>query len=227
MILRYTRLLEPINQYITKTNLLYLKLRKIEVQQVQYLIDLVKPFCAFTQAISRTTTPTIQQVFPIYNTLLSHLDQAQSKLLRKKTAWKESLRSGIRLAKDKLKQYYAKTKGSLGHLYGQAILLTPHLKSYFFKGSDWTGGDTEWEDKYWESLKERYDEDYAHLPAAEVIQERSSFHSTDPLSMLLGDNIGEDEEEESAEEEFDRYRDQSKYYGYCSRYCSRQLTNIK
>ena len=74
MILRYTRLLEPINQYITKTNLLYLKLRKIEVQQVQYLIDLVKPFCAFTQAISRTTTPTIQQVFPIYNTLLSHLN---------------------------------------------------------------------------------------------------------------------------------------------------------
>jgi hypothetical protein len=176
-----------------------------EVQQVKYLIDLVKPFCRFTKAISRTKTPTIQLVFLIYNKLINHLNEAKKKLVKKRTPWKEALRSGIQLAKDKLKLYYGKTNGTLGHLYGHSILLSPHLKNTFFQTDDWLGKDKEWEGKYWESLKERFMKGYAHLPAEQIYEEKAAFQSTDEISMLLSESL-EDDEIPDPQHEFDRFR---------------------
>lgn len=134
MLIRALTLQESIEDFIETHGPDWLALTKPEWQQIKYLVDLVRPFCNFTQVISRSTTPTIHHVFVIYNTLLEHLEKSEAKLMRKRKPWKVFLREGLRGAQLKLKEYYSETRGSLGSLYGQAVLLTPAYKDNLFHG---------------------------------------------------------------------------------------------
>ena len=133
MLIRYIYLYDIIERYLIEYSPTYLQLSQVKVKQIKYLIDLTKPFCAFTQAIGRTTQPTVQLVFPIYNKLLNYLETAQKQLGFKRALQKAALRSSLQLVEEKLLKYYSKTKGSLGHLYSHVVLLTLHLKCTFFQ----------------------------------------------------------------------------------------------
>ena len=76
-------------------------------------------------------------MFEIYNKLFDPLDQARVRLSRKRVSWKRALLNGIEAASTKLRQYYSKTQGSLGYLYGKAALLSPNKKDLIIKGPNW------------------------------------------------------------------------------------------
>ena len=109
--------------------------------------------------ICQSKQPTIHQVFEIYNKLFDYLDQARVRLSRKRVSWKRALLNGIEAAATKLRQYYSKTQGSLGYLYGKAALLSPKKKDLIFRGPNWDSpyGESRLEDQYWQSLEAEFD----------------------------------------------------------------------
>ena len=159
MLIRALKLRQALNRYHDKHEAEYLRLLDVEWSQIEYLIDLTKLFCVFTKIIGQSKQLTIHQVFEIYNKLFDHLDQARARLSRKRVSWKRALLNGIEAAATKLRQYYSKTQGSLGYLYGKAALLSPNKKDLIFKGSNWDApyGESRWEDQYWQSLEAEFD----------------------------------------------------------------------
>lgn len=146
----------------------YLQLKRAEWSQVEYLIDIVKPFCAFTQLIGATKTPTIHQVFKVYERLFNHLDDAKDRLQKKRVPWKVEMRDSIDEAWKKLSKYYQKTQTSLGGLYGKAILLDPKTKDEIFRSWDEA---TDWTAHYWDLLRKDFDR--ANNDPARVASETS------------------------------------------------------
>ena len=100
-----------IEKYLKEKEYNWLFLSKTEQDQIYYLIGIFVPFAVCTQSIGLFFLPTIQFVFPIYNKLLTYLKDTHGKLSKKQTLWKQALRAGLILAKDKIKEYYGKIKG--------------------------------------------------------------------------------------------------------------------
>ena len=133
MLVRYLRLVRPVQIYLDSSDLSFLTLDDDELRQVQYIVSLAEPFATATRIISRTKGPTIYLVFGLYNKVFKSLEKAKNKLRVKRVAWKRDLVKALENAWQKLAKYYAGTMTSLGHLYGHAVLLNPYLKDRFFK----------------------------------------------------------------------------------------------
>ena len=99
---------------------------------MEYLIDIVKPFCRYTQVIGATRRPTLHQAFEIYDKLFDHLDTATGRLTRKRTPWKVQMKEALEAASTKLSKYYQKTQSSIRFLYSKAALLNPAYKDQIF-----------------------------------------------------------------------------------------------
>jgi hypothetical protein len=111
-------------------------------RQVEYLIEILYPFCVYTNAMGRTINgPTIQNVFQVYNKLFDHLDTQIEKLLDKRLEWKKKLRQSLEAGKNQLLLYYGKTKSSLGDIYGIATILAPEHKLGLFDNHEWKDDD--------------------------------------------------------------------------------------
>jgi len=109
-----------------------------EWRQLDYLIELLKPFSWYTEAIGATESgPTIQNVFEVYNHLFSHIEQHTEKLRRKRIPWKVKMRQALENSKAKLSQYYSLTRNNIGLIYGCATILAPQYKLAFFETDDW------------------------------------------------------------------------------------------
>ena len=118
-------------EYHKKENADYLKLTIIEWPQIEYLIELIKMFCIFTQVIGKTIKPTIQNFFQIYDRFFDHLNLAKQKLSGKKSLWKKIILQKLDLAYDKFRFYYVNTQGSLDmHIKHENI---DHMKISTFK----------------------------------------------------------------------------------------------
>jgi hypothetical protein len=217
MLIRALSLKKALQRYHDKHEAEYLRVSDMEWSQVEYLIDLTKLFCVFTKRIGQSKSPTIHQVFEIYDKLFDHLDRARTKLSRKKVAWKKIMLEGLIAADAKLRQYYAKTQGSLGHLYGKAALLTPNRKDAIFQGSNWkvSNDETPWNEVYWSALQDQYEEEYHGESASDSRGQHLS--RIDDLDLLL--NL--DTSFRESEDEFTYYRKrgnfsiQQKYINYC------------
>lgn len=200
----------------------HLKLRDVEWRQVEYIIQLTRPFAMWTESLSSSSGPTAFVVFNAYNQVLGLLEAAMKKTRRKEAAWKQDIHTGLQHAYEKLQKYYSQTKGDLGDFYGHAILLHPQMKKQFFKQEEWAGG---WDDRYWTSLTELFIENYNNDgPAGRLRHEvgRNSMADMSGIDYLLGmtyegqsssddDSGNENTLSESLAAELRRWRD----YGEC------------
>jgi hypothetical protein len=192
MLIRALKLRHALDRYHAKHEAEYLQLSSTEWSQVEYLIDLTKVFCVFIKLIGQSKQPTIHHVFDIYNKLFDHLEQARARLSRKRMSWKRALMLGIEAADNKLRQYYARTQGSLGHLYGKAALLSLNKKDVIFKSSNWAVSSFEstWEDVYWEKLDEHYDLEYRDIVSSHVSARNVAIiRDVNDLDLLLSSNV--------------------------------------
>lgn len=113
-----------------------------EWKHVDYLIEILYPFCVYTNAIGRILNgPTCQEVFRIYHKLFNHLDDQIEKLRRKRVLWKTELHAALTKGRTKLSIYYERTQGNLGNIYGVATILAPEYKLKLFEEEEWKDGD--------------------------------------------------------------------------------------
>ena len=117
-----------------------------EWKQVDYLIEILYPFCLWTNAIGAITSgPTIHHAFAVYNKLFDHLDAQIEKLKRKRLPWKVKLRDALKRGQAKLTTYYSQTKNELGDIYGIGTILAPEHKLAFFDNDEWRNDEgTDW-----------------------------------------------------------------------------------
>ena len=207
MMVRYQYLKIPIQESFRTLEMDWLKLSDDEWKQIGYLIDMTKPFALWTTLLSQSKGPTIQLVFAVFNQLLDIIETAKSKLQHKTTQWKKVLYQGLTKAESKLRKYYAQTTGTLGHLYGHAILLDPNLKPGFFRTRHWTDdfgdSDENWEEFYWESLKDLYKHSYKDIQVdTSASQINTSAALNNAYSLLT-----RDWKEHSQQEQFDDDKD--------------------
>ena len=81
-----------------------------EQRQIKYLVDLIKPFCFFTNTIRRTKGLTLGHVYSIYNQLFNHLEHflltLQAKRQQGNRPQINCIVEGINKALLKLQKYY-------------------------------------------------------------------------------------------------------------------------
>ena len=118
-----------------------LGLTNVEWKQVEYLIELSLLYCQLGNAIAKTKSVTVHNVFPIYDSLFNHLRDSIARLKQKKDAWKRSILMGLIAARDKLHKYYSRTYGQRSDLAAIATILSPDLKLSAFDNITW---EAEW-----------------------------------------------------------------------------------
>ena len=124
-------------------------LSSTEWKHIDYLIEILYPFSKFTNAISvSVNSPTVHQVFAVYNQLFNHLEEQFRQLEGKRVLWKVKIRSALRKAIEKLREYYTKTQEYVGELYATATILAPEYKLAFFETEEWLDDDQAF---YWVS----------------------------------------------------------------------------
>ena len=80
MFQRLRRLRSDVDIFKRKYNYENLVLTNEEWKQIEYLIDLTKPFMIFINIIKKTSGPVIQDTFEIYDVLFNHIETANDKL---------------------------------------------------------------------------------------------------------------------------------------------------
>ena len=135
ILVRAHQLKPDLEAFFDKHRAKFLRLDKEEWSQVEYLIDIIKPFYRYTQVIGATRRPTLHQAFEIYDKLFKHLERASNRLSRKRVPWKIQMKEALDAAHRKLAKYYIETQLSLGYFYSKAILLHPKTKDAIFQKS--------------------------------------------------------------------------------------------
>ena len=136
MLIEEQKLRWTLNEYHSQHEAVYLQLTEQKWSQIEYLIELIKSFCVFIKMIEQIRESTIHYVFEIYDKLFDHLNEARSRLFRKRSAWKLLLRDELTAANLKLRTYYEKTQSSLELLYEKAVLLISDKKNKMFLTSN-------------------------------------------------------------------------------------------
>ena len=155
MLRRAKRLRSSLDMFCVVNGHHELMLDKEQWRQIDYLLCLTQPFFEFTTALSHTKDATIHGVFSIYNQLFSHLELSIAQLRYKKAPWKQSMRTALYAAKEKLSSYYARTTDTHGDYYAIGTILAPQYKLDFFTKGEWAGEDGKWEKLYHQRLKEQ------------------------------------------------------------------------
>ena len=212
MLVRAHQLKPDLEAFFDEHGAKFLRLDKEEWSQVEYLIDIVKPFCRYTQVIGATRRPTLHQAFEIYDKLFEHLERASNRLSRKRVPWKIQMKEALDAAHGKLAKYYTETQSSLGYFYGKATLLHPKTKDAIFQKSSWVAerGARPWAEIYWEALREDFDKcaanEYDVSSSQLTDMPKATFSTPDDLDAMLY------EAPEQIEDEFDYYQKTSKYH---------------
>jgi hypothetical protein len=107
-------------------------------QQIDYLLQLTKPFFQFTMALMKTKDMTIHSVFLVYRKLLEHIEWLNQCLRSKTTPWKWAMYDALLAAKQKLKEYYEQTYRNHGFLYSTGTLLAPQYKLCTFDNMEYS-----------------------------------------------------------------------------------------
>jgi hypothetical protein len=148
MLIRAVELRSSVNEFTRsyhKQKAQRFSLSVVEWKQLEYLIDLTKPFSFFTSSIGKTKGPTIQHVYGVYDQLFNHLAHCKKLLLQKKHrhTWIQSMIDAIDASNAKLYDHFTKTYKDLGSYYGIATLLAPEHKSDLFSAGSgsWIQGD--------------------------------------------------------------------------------------
>ena len=162
------------------------------------------------QKFSRNVDVIIYQIFSIYNSLFDNLNKTKNRLRRKRVSWKKKLMSAIEVANAKLRDYYSKTQKNLEYLYDKTCLLCSLVDDTQFKDKNW---EIEikaqfFRDLYWEKLRANY-EKYKLLYSSNSIfssQNQRLNRKSQSLDELLKKEVNN--EVESSNNEFERYKNQ-------------------
>ncbi|KAI2964925.1 hypothetical protein CBS147323_6033 [Aspergillus niger] len=146
MLRRARKLRNCFDQYCTDHDYVQFKISDAEWRQIDYLLQLTKPFFQFTMALMKTRDVTIHSVFLVYRKLLEHIEKSTRVLSRKTTPWKRAMHDALLAAKQKLREYYDKTYRDHGFLYATGTMLAPQYKLSAF-------GDTEYSKCHSETLR--------------------------------------------------------------------------
>jgi hypothetical protein len=122
-------------------------------RQIDYLLQLTKPFFQFTMALMKTEDVTIHSVFLVYRKLLEHIERSNQCLRSKTTPWKRAMYDALLAAKQKLKEYYEKTYRDHGFLYGTGTLLAPQYKLCAFDDTEYSKCQSETSKRYCDYLR--------------------------------------------------------------------------
>lgn len=228
MLVRFRKLRPAIDQYLEHQGYSWLELSKTEWAQLNYLIDISRPFALCTSLIGQTKGPSIYLVYGFYNTIFDLIDDSKRKLKKKRVAWKKTILVALKAAEDKLLKYYEKTKSHIGDLYGMAVLLHPYLKDSFWESSSW-GTDRSWVKRYWKKLEQLWRAKYA-VQAALVAtgqDDSTATHSANTkfsVSSFITRNHPKSEKNKGStkvQSEFEIYRNSGKSRRTCDRQCNR------
>ncbi|KAI9840214.1 MAG: hypothetical protein M1837_001842 [Sclerophora amabilis] len=106
-------------------------------KHIAYVLELVKPFAKYTNALGKTNGTTIHNVFPVYDELFNHLDDHITKLERKREVWKQSMVPALQASMNKLAKYYEATYNTNDQIYSIATILNPKHKLTLFEAASW------------------------------------------------------------------------------------------
>jgi hypothetical protein len=193
MLIRAMRLRQAIDILCNEYRPAYpFKIRTIEWKQIGYLIDLLRPFCFFTQTIGKTRSVTIPYVLSIYDELYERLFESRRKLVAKqeKYIWVKVLIAGIEAAQLKLDIYYNKTYGNLGSIYGIGAILNPALKlQSFHPDFCWLDpAKKDWAMEFEDHLRTLYKQSYErNNPSSQRLRHLRE-ENMDPLAVMLTQN---------------------------------------
>lgn len=209
MLSRARKLQSVFDQYCTTHQYVQFKLDQEEWRQVEYLLLITKPFFDFTNVLSKTRDATVHHVFSIYNSLFSHLENAEKKLKCKAIPWKKRMLQALRAAKAKLSKYYSATDNEpYGIIYAIATILYPSKKLRYFDNADWRGGEVDFMNHYHEILQKeftRYQQQV--IPATELAEVQASTYPAEDeeLAMLCNSQTTLLAEVDQQEDEITRY----------------------
>ena len=82
--------------------------------------------------MSKRHTVTVQHIITVYNKMFDHMDGVMQASPKKKTPWKEDLFFAVKLARQKMSEYYTEVTPTTGILLMSAHILDPFrkLRSY-------------------------------------------------------------------------------------------------
>jgi hypothetical protein len=229
MLCRLEKLKKYVDQY-TALHAVHLQINEEEWGQISYLISILRPFAIYTQLIGASRNPTIHSVYDIYNLLINHIEEIETKMEKKRAPWKVEIYQALGSAKDKLIEYYSRTVDSPhGTLYGIAILLDPRKKYTTWQQPEWSfeACGRDWQEEYWVVFEEIYARDYSTIIPRQrrrmvptALRQKSSVNldtvidglntsNSIPRERRLPDETGMTD----AEREFQDYRQWSKFSG--------------
>jgi len=215
MLRRARKLRNCITKYCKDHDYPQFDMDEVEWRQVDYLIQLTKPFFQFTMALMKTRDVTIHSVFLVYRKLLEHIDSSISRLKKKSTPWKQSMHDALLAAKQKLADYYNKTYRDHGFLYAIGTILAPQYKLSVFAEDEWSDGQNECQENYREHLKKCFRKYQQQLPdlSFNTTRYRSPQHTSE-LDQLLGPQSTSVLLDRGQQDEVDRYLGEGETYAY-------------
>ncbi|KAJ5152474.1 hypothetical protein N7492_009754 [Penicillium capsulatum] len=206
MLRRARRLRNIIDKYCRDHEYPQFKITDVEWRQIDYLVDLTKPFFQFTMALMKTKDVTIHSVFLVYRKLLEHIERSNQKLKKKTTPWKKDMYGALLVAKQKLKEYYEKTYRDHGFLYGTGTLLAPQYKLAVFDDREYSTCHDGTSKRYCEYLRTCFMQYQQQNPEMlfRTVQRPSLLHSSE-LDRLLQPLHAGMVNEGAEHDEVDRY----------------------
>jgi len=103
---------------------------------VKYVMEVIRPFRYWTLWMSKRHTVTLHHVIAVYKDMFDHMDGLIQALANKKTQWKEDLFFAVKLAQQKLSQYFTQVTPTMGMLLSLAYVLNSCQKLRLFKKWD-------------------------------------------------------------------------------------------
>jgi hypothetical protein len=122
-----------------------------EWRQIDYLLQITRPFFDYTTELSKTKEVTTHLVFKLYNALFDHFFEAEALLKRKRVPWKSDMLKALTAGRLKLDEYYSQTDNLKGHIYAVGTMLAPDSRFQFFLSDNW---EPHWRDTYRKSFQE-------------------------------------------------------------------------
>ena len=142
--------------------------------------------------MSKRHTVTLHHVITVHNDMFDHMN-AMMRALAKKTPWKEDLFFAVKLARQKLSNYYAKVTPTTGVLLISAQILDPFrmLPSFrkWDKGMDFNPPDeTSYTTQYQEAFLKYVDNEYCAKHRRVPVIKHESLPSSNliPSATVLG-----------------------------------------
>jgi hypothetical protein len=196
MLVRFRRM-KPVVQAFTAqhTTAKHFALRPTEWKQIEYLIDITKPFAYFTKQVSETKGVTVPYAIDIFNQLFERLFEARRRLEAKKLRynWVKPLLTAIDKAELKLDKYYKKLFGEVGTCYAFGTILSPDLKlgpfdpDFLWLHPDSAPANSTWKDEFQEQFSRAFCTHYANANMTSLLQDRliqSRIKNTRPISQM-------------------------------------------